>query len=74
MSEKTSKFDDVKINKKEFHASKKPTGMHPVDINRLVISDKFKHSDKGVKYFTGYAEDDVIRPLCIVLPQMSELN
>ena len=48
--------------------------MHSVDINRLVISGKFKHSDKGVKYFTGYAEDDVIRPLCIVLPQMSELN
>ena len=26
---------------------------------------------KGSKYFVGYKEDDIIRPLCIVLPQMS---
>ena len=34
-------------------------------------SDKFKHSDKGFKYFIDYEENDIIRPLCIVLPQMS---
>ena len=34
-----------------------------VDINRIVISDKFKHSDE---------KDDVIKPLCIMFPQMSE--
>ena len=71
MSGKTLKFDDFEVNKKEFHASKKPIGIHSVDINRKVISDKFKHSDNSVKYFIGYAEDDVIRPLSIVLPQMS---
>ena len=26
---------------------------------------------KGFKYFIGYREDNIIRPLCIVLPQMS---
>ena len=34
------------------------------------MPDKFEHSDKGVKYFIGY-KDDNIRPLCIILPQMS---
>ena len=58
MSRKTLKFDDAEINKKEFHASKQPVGIHSADINRIAISDKFKHSNKGVKYFIGYAVDD----------------
>ena len=45
--------------------------IHSVDINRIVISDKLKHSDKGTKYFIGDTEDNVIRRLCVVLPQMS---
>ena len=34
---------------------------------------QFEHSDDGSKYFIGYLhdDDDVIRPLCIILPQMS---
>ena len=42
------------------------------NTNKIVVSDKFKHSDDGFKYFIGYLHDDhVIRPLCIILPQMS---
>ena len=67
----TLKFNDVEVNKKEFHVFKRPIGIHSVDINRIVVSQKFKHSDKGVKCFIGYAGDDVIRPLCAVLPQMN---
>ena len=35
------------------------------------MSDKFKHSDKGFKYFIGYEDDNIIRMLYIILPQMS---
>ena len=45
-----------------------------MDINQLVISDKFKHNDKGSKYFIGFIIFylvDVIGPLCVVLLQMS---
>ena len=35
------------------------------------MPDKFEHSDKSVKYFIGYKDDNIIRPLCIILPQMS---
>ena len=38
----------------------------------MLISDKFKHSDGGFKYFIGYKENDVVEPLCIILPQMSD--
>ena len=38
----------------------------------MVVSDKFKYSDNGSKYFIGYLDDyNIITPLCIVLPQMS---
>ena len=36
-----------------------------------MISDKFKHSDTGFKYFTDYKDYNIIRPLYIILPQMS---
>ena len=67
MSEKTLKFGDVEVNKKnlrKIHASKQPIALNLVDI---VIS----HSDKAFKYFIGYNNDDVIRPLCVTLPQMN---
>ena len=35
------------------------------------MSDKFKLSDDGFKYFIGYKKGEIIKPLCIVLPQMS---
>ena len=36
------------------------------------MSDKCKHNDDGFKYFIGYKEDDIVKPLCIILPQMTE--
>ena len=36
-----------------------------------LLSDKFKHNNKGTKYFIGYEDNDIIRSLCIVLPEMS---
>ena len=56
MSEKTPKFGNVVVNKKEFQTSKKSTAFNFVDIEKIVISDKFKHNDKGSKYFIGYLE------------------
>ena len=37
----------------------------------LVVSDKFKHSDDGFKYFIGYKEGEIVKPLFIILPQIS---
>ena len=33
--------------------------------------EKFKHSDDSFKYFTGYKEGKIVKPLCFVLPQMN---
>ena len=74
MSEKTLKLGNVIVNKKDFHTSKKSIALNLVDIEKVVTSDNFKHSDKGFKYFVGYKKKDIIKPLCIVLSQMSECN
>ena len=38
----------------------------------MVVLDKFKHSDDGFKYFIGYSQEgEIVKPLCIILPQMS---
>ena len=71
MSEKTLKFDNIRVNKKEFHKSKQPINLDLVNVDQIVISDKFKHSDDGFKYFIGYKEGEIVKPLCIILPQMS---
>ena len=74
MSEQTLKFNDYLVNKREFHYSKQAIALNLVGTNKIVISDKFKYSDDGSKYFIGYLhDDDLIRPLCIILPQMSGL-
>ena len=71
MSEKTLKFNNIRVNKKEFHKSKQPIDLMSVNTEHIVTSDKFKHSDEGFKYFIGYQEDEIVKPLCIILPQMS---
>ena len=72
MSEQILKFGDIVVNKKEFHASKQAIALNLVNTNKIVVFNKFKHSDDGFKYFIVYLhDDDVIRPLRIILPQMS---
>ena len=41
-----------------------------VDLDQIVVSYKFKHNDKGFKNFIGYLKDKIVKPLCIILPQM----
>ena len=71
MGEIMLEFDNIRVNKKEFHKSKQPIDLTSVNGDQIVVSDKFKHSDEGFKYFIGYQEDEIVKPLCIILPQMS---
>ena len=70
MKEKTLKFNNIKVNKKEFHKSKQAIDLDSVIVDQIVVSDKFEHSE-GYKYFIGYQEVEIVKPLCIILPQMS---
>ena len=59
------------MNKNDFHASKKAIPLNLVNTNNIVISYRVKHGDESYKYFIGYSLDDMIRPLCVISPQMS---
>ena len=67
MSEKTLKFENIRVNKKEFHKSKQPINLDLVNVNQILVSGRFKHSDDGFKYFVGYKEGEIVKPLCIIL-------
>ena len=71
MNEKTLKFNNIKVTKKEFHKSKQAIDLDSVTVDKIVVSDKFKHSEEGYKYFISYQEGETVKPLCIILPQMS---
>ena len=71
MSEKMLKYNNIILNKKEFHKSKHPIYLILVNADQIVISDKFKHSDEGFKYFIGNKKGEIVKTLCIILPQMN---
>ena len=49
MSEKTLKFNNIRLNKKKFHKSKQSIDLKSVNINQIVVSGKFEYSDEGFK-------------------------
>ena len=71
MNEKPLKFENIRINNKEFQKSKQPKDVASVNLDKIVISGKFKHSDEGFKYFIGYKNDETVKPLCIILMQIN---
>ena len=71
MSEKTLKFNNIRVNKKEFHKSKQPIDLMSANVDQIVVFDKFKNSDEGFKYFIGYQDGEIVKMLCIILPQVS---
>ena len=45
--------------------------MNDIGVNEILVSKKESYGTKNsLKYLIGYNDDDVIRPLCILLPQM----
>ena len=67
MSEKTLKFNNIRVNKKEFHKSKEPVDLMSVNVDQIFVSNKFKHNSEdfkhnseGFKYFIGYLELELL--------------
>ena len=71
MSSQKIKFGDKEIDKKEFYLSKEAILLDSVDLSKIVVSNKWKINDTTYKYLCGYLNNDVIQPLCVILPQMS---
>ena len=75
MSGKKISFDDKKIKKSEFYENEKVFKIDNVAVNQIVVSKKELYSTKNAsKYFIGYNDNDVIRPLFVRLPQMTDYS
>ena len=65
-------FGDKKIKKSDFYKNKKVTTIDDIDANKILVSKEDPHGTKSsFKYFTGCNGNDVIRQVCIKLPQMT---
>ena len=51
MNENTMKFENIRVNKKEFHKSKQPVDLASVNVDQMVISGKFKHKYLSILLF-----------------------
>ena len=67
----TVNFEDKKVNKIAFYKNKKPYDVYDINTEKILVSRKESYGKKGsIKYFVGYNDEDVIRPLCVKFPQM----
>ena len=71
MSSRKIKFGDKEVDKKEFYLSKQAISLDSVDLSKIVVSNKWKIIDTTYKYLCEYLNNDVIQPLCVILPQMN---
>ena len=59
-------FSDKKKFKKNFYRNKKVVKIDDIDVNKILVSKGEPYDTKNsCKYFIGYNDNDVIKPLCI---------
>ena len=69
---KNINFNDKKIKKSIFYKNKAINNTEDINVNNILVSKKEPHGNKNFfKYFIGYKDNDIIRPLCIRLPQIT---
>ena len=84
MSGKITNFDEKKIRKSDFYKNKninrksdfyknkKINRIGDINVNNILVSKKEPCGTKNwLKYFIGYNDNNIIRPLCVRLPKMT---
>ena len=71
MDKKIIKFNGAEIKEYKFHEYKSPLSINNIDINEIVVSNKFPFGKQDFKYIIGFKDNKEIRPLCIFFSEMS---
>ena len=73
MNRKSINFNDKKIKKSDFYKKfYKAFLIDNVDADNILVSKKEPYGNKdSLKYFIRYKDNDIIRPICIKLLQMT---
>ena len=69
MSPKTIKIGDKEINRKEFYSSKQAIPLDSIDLDKILVSSKWKIRDTTYKYLYKYYYINIY--ICVILPQMN---
>ena len=65
-------METKEITKSDFYKNKKVDKIDDIDVNNILVSKEEPYGTKNsFKYFIGYYDNDIIRPLCIKLPRMT---
>ena len=67
MSPRKIKFGDKEVYKTKFYSSKQAISLDSVDLNKVVVSKKWKINDTTYKHICRYS-NNTIQPLCVILP------
>ena len=72
MNRKSINFNDQKTKKAAFAIKTKIFNMDDIDVNKTLVSIKEQYGKyNSSKYFTGYNNNGVIRPLYLFISQMT---
>ena len=71
MNRKSISFNDKKIKESDFYnKNKKIFNIDDIDINKILVSKKERYSKyNSSKYFIGYDDNGIIRPLYLFISQ-----
>ena len=73
MSRSSINFNNEKIKKSDFYKNKKIFNIDNIDVNKILVSKKEQYGKyNSFKYFIGYNDNNVIRPLYLFLSQTTE--
>ena len=69
MSGKNKNFEVKKNQKSDFYKNKKVIKIDDIDVSKILVSEEEPYGSKNTfKYFIGYNDDHVIRPLYAKFP------
>ena len=70
MNGKNINFNNEKIKKCDFYKNKKIFNLDMIDVNKILVSKKETYGKyNSFKYFIGYNDNSVIRPLYLFISQ-----
>ena len=70
MSRSSINFNNEKIKKSDFYKNKKIFKIDNINVDKILVSKKETYGTyNSFKYFIGYNDSDVIRPLYLFLSQ-----
>ena len=73
MNGKKINFDNKNIKKSDFYnKNKKIFNIDDIDVNKILVSKKEQYGEyNSFKYFIGYNDNNVVRPLYLELSQVT---